>query len=179
MIPHLLIVCRAFLWITFVFSFWGKVRDVPTFTTAIRRFQLLPQAWAKPAALFFLGVEACLILLLSTGAWLEVGFALAFFLLSIFTIALIMALLRKQRTSCHCFGADAHPIGWTDVIRNGGFLLAAFGGWLFSPTASLELGYFLLCALMGIVYGLLWLHVSDIMRLLHTIRQASRPGTVS
>lgn len=174
----LLVFCRAFLWITFTFSFWGKAHDLPAFIAAIRRLQLLPYILAKPAALFFLGVEACLILLLGIGVWLEAAFALAFALLTVFTSALIVALLRRQRTSCNCFGVDDHPIGWTDVIRNGGLLLAAVWGWLAAPMVSKGWVHLLLFALMGIVYGLLWLHLSDIVRLFHNIRQASKLGVV-
>lgn len=174
----LLVFCRAFLWITFAFSFWGKVHDLPAFTATIRRFQLLPYALAKPAALFFLGVEACLILLLGIGAWQRAAFALAFVLLTVFTIALVGALLRRQHTACNCFGADDHPIGWSDVIRNGGLLLVAVLGWLAPRTVGMGESPFLLFVLMGFVYGLLWLHLSDIVRLFHNIRQASKLGVV-
>lgn len=178
MLAHLFVFCRAFLWITFAFSFWGKVQDLPAFTAAIRRFQLLPYVLAKPAALFFLGVEACLILLLGIGVWQRAAFALAFALLTVFTIALVVALLRRQRTSCNCFGADEQPIGWTDVMRNGGLLLVAVLGWVTAPTVNVGWSHLLLFALMGIVYGLLWVHLSDIMRLIRTIREAIRPGTM-
>jgi hypothetical protein len=179
MLPHLLIVCRAFLWITFAYSFWGKVQDLPAFTVAIGRFQLLPPVLAKPAALIFLGVELCLILSLGIGVWLAASFALAFSLLSIFTIALIIVLLRQQPIACHCFGADEQPIGWADVIRNGGLLLVTVLGWVAPLTVGMGESLFWLFALMGMVYGLLWLHLSDMVHLLQTIRQASQPGAVS
>ena len=178
MLPYLFVVCRTFVWVTFAYSSWGKVQDLPAFTIAIRRFELLPYALGKPAALFFIFVEVCLIVLLGTGLWLDTGFALAFSLLSVFNIALITVLLRKQQIACNCFGADELPIGWTDVIRNGGLLLVTVLGWVAPPTVGMDESLFLLFALIGIVYGLLWLHLSDMVRLLHTIHQASRAGAV-
>ena len=176
MLSHWLVVCRAFLWITFAYAFWGKVRSIPTFVTTIHRFALLPDSLARPATYFFLGFEASLILLLGTGIWLRMAFALAFALLLLFTLALIVVLWRRQETACNCFSTDDQPIGLSDIVRNGGLLLVALLGWLASPYVDMGWVQLTLLALIGIVYGLLWIHLSDIVRLFGTIYQTRRLG---
>lgn len=84
-----LVFSRAVLCTAFVLSFSGKVRNVPAFVTTIGRFQLLPHSLNKPAAIVFLTAELLIILSLSSGLFLIVGFAMAVALLLLFTSALI------------------------------------------------------------------------------------------
>jgi peroxiredoxin len=50
----------------------------------------------------------------------------ALVLLSVFTAVIVTALLRGNRTACHCFGQlSTQPIGWSTLFRNGLFIAAA------------------------------------------------------
>ncbi len=47
-------------------------------------------------------------------------------LLACFTTLLVVRLLQGRHPSCACFGAwSSKPIGWSNVVRNAGFLVLA------------------------------------------------------
>jgi len=175
MIAFFLVFNRAFLGTTFALSFFAKARHFASFVATLHAFRLLPTPVVKPAAALILAAELAILLLLGSELLLPVGFTIAFWLLLLFTGALAVVLYRGEAASCNCFGATETPISMTDLVRNGGLLLVTGLGWLAAAsTVSPGWDERLLLALMGIVYGLLWSHLSECGRLLHDIRQASR-----
>ena len=137
MLPYLLTFSRVALGLLFAYAFLAKVRDVAQFAAAVGRFELLPRRWVKTAALLFLAGELAVILLLLTGgSWLPLGFGLAALLLLLFTLALLSALRRNIQTSCSCFGTSDKPLTYYDVWRNAGFIACSLLGWWLVPQVA-------------------------------------------
>ncbi|GIK56294.1 MAG: hypothetical protein BroJett015_19570 [Chloroflexota bacterium] len=104
---YLLAFCRIIIGLLFITSFWRKARDVAGFAQTISRFGLLPQWWSYPLALFFLGAELLVVILIIwDGPLLAPAFGLAALLLALFTTALVAARVRHMQTGCHCFGSS-------------------------------------------------------------------------
>lgn len=116
---YALLFCRIAIALLFALSISGKVRDVAAFRDAISDFRLLPPTWSTAAAWAFLTGELTVVLLMVIGgAGLAVGFLLAAGLLTVFSAALIMVLLRNMRVTCNCFGRTQRRISPYDVGRN-------------------------------------------------------------
>jgi hypothetical protein len=171
MLPYLLTFCRLVIGLTFILSFVAKARDIGQFAETIGRFELLPRHWTKATAGLFLGGEAAVvILLIAGGPLLPLAFALAGLLLLLFTLALLSALQRGIKTSCHCFGAGDKPLTYYDLGRNAGFiLLAAAGLGIAGATGTLPALAFiehLFIFIIAAVFVLLWTNLSEIAALL-------------
>jgi hypothetical protein len=92
--------------------------------------------------------------LLAVGpSWLA-GLA-ALFLLTGFSVAVVITLVRGRSPDCHCFGRlSSSPIGWPTVARNGFFatlavvvMLGGRFGWWFWGLAAITLGLWAVPAL--------------------------------
>jgi hypothetical protein len=100
------------------------------FKHTIQRFQVLPNWLVGPFSWLFVGCELIVVTLIVLGGTsLGLGFAIAVFLLSIFSVALISVLARKIQTSCNCFGSKEKVISPADLGRNVVFIVCALGGW--------------------------------------------------
>ncbi|MDW8326620.1 MAG: MauE/DoxX family redox-associated membrane protein [Anaerolineales bacterium] len=120
---------RLALALVFAASSLGKLRDFPAFERAVRDFRVLPGRLVRPGAYLFLASEIAVVALMLAGAGLLwPGFLLAIVLLSLFSLALVMVLLRGIETACACFGSSRRPVSPADVGRNVGFLACAVVG---------------------------------------------------
>jgi hypothetical protein len=171
-LTYLLTFCRLVIGLAFALSFAGKVRDVGQFTETIRKFDLLPQGWAGPAAVLFLAGEAAVVaLLILGGRLLPLAFGLATLLLLLFTLALLSALRRGIETSCHCFGASDKPLTYYDVGRNAGFIGCGLLGWWLAaqvpvttqPSNWAELA---LLGFFAAVFVIVWTQLGELATLL-------------
>lgn len=152
LLPYLLVFCRLVIGITFAISFLSKMFHFHEFMEAIVGFELVPKRLSKLAAISFSTAEIAVILMLMVGrSVLRIGFALAAFLLIVFCIALLSALIRKIQTSCNCFGPNGKSISPYDVWRNIGFILCAVCGWGIASIARNDRGN-----LSIIEWGLIW-----------------------
>jgi hypothetical protein len=90
-----------------------------------------PAGWSQPLAMLLAVAEIAIAagLLFSATAWVSAMSAIL--LLSIFIIAISLNLYRGYAPDCHCFGQlYSRPLGWSTLIRNLGFgLAAAFIAW--------------------------------------------------
>jgi uncharacterized membrane protein YphA (DoxX/SURF4 family) len=118
--PHLVLVVRVFIGLLFIVSSIDKVADPAAFARSIDNYKMLP-LWLPP-------------ILATILPWLELlcGLAVLFgvmtrgsaFLLSgmlfVFTMAVVIALIRALDISCGCFTQDpaAGKIGWMKVLQN-------------------------------------------------------------
>lgn len=161
--------CRVTTGLVFALSSLSKVRNIPQFKQAILRFQILPPRVSGLAAILFLCGECAVVLLVTVGgSLLFYGFALAIFLLLIFSLALASVLARKLRASCNCFGLSEQPVMPIDIWRNVGFLCCAIGGcgaqgW---PTQAQPFGLieWLLVALVATTFVLIWTQLSSLVQ---------------
>ncbi|MCY7303198.1 MAG: redoxin domain-containing protein [Thermoleophilia bacterium] len=106
----------------------------------------VPARLARPAALVLPLIElatAAALVPSRSGRW---GAVAALGLLSVFSIAVGIALVRGRRPDCHCFGQlHASQAGWRTLIRNLGLMgLAAAIVWVYPTTAAPTTGQALL-----------------------------------
>jgi len=129
-VEFILLAARLLLAVVFLFAGAAKLVDPVGSRKALRDFGL-PPALARPMVLLLplleLAVAAALIptSLAWYGAWGALG------LLTIFLVAVGIAMVRGRKPDCHCFGQlHSAPVGWPTVIRN--VILAACAGGLAS-----------------------------------------------
>lgn len=125
-----LLAARLLLAAVFLLAGATKLVDPVGSRKALRDFGL-PSALARPMVVLLpvleLAVAAALIP--TSLAWYGAWGALA--LLTVFLIAVGIAMVRGRKPNCHCFGQlHSAPVGWPTLIRNG--VLAACAGWLAS-----------------------------------------------
>ncbi|NKQ36648.1 MAG: hypothetical protein HF973_13670 [Chloroflexi bacterium] len=172
--PYLLTFSRLAIIFLFALSGVNKLREFPAFAQAVARFQILPDRWARLAAVSFAAGElAIVIMMLLGGPFLLPGFWLAIILLLAFSIALMSVLMRKLSTSCHYFGAAAKPVTVYSVWRNAGFIACAFVGWfslLVRPAAAtnpnmIEQGFL---GIMAVTFVIVLSYVDEVVALIRT-----------
>ena len=121
-----LLFCQLAIGILFAMSAFGKIKNPRAFSAAIADFQILPSGWVKLASkLFLIGEITVIIFIVVGGSLLTVGFLLSIVLLVVFSVALIIVLIRKVKISCNCFGRKEQPISTYDVVRNISFAVCS------------------------------------------------------
>jgi hypothetical protein len=88
----------------------------------------LPARLAATAAAAVIAVEGSTVVALSTSRTAVVGFGLAVASLVTFTVTAADAIRRGERLRCRCFGADAGPIGGSQLARNCSVIAIAIVG---------------------------------------------------
>jgi peroxiredoxin len=125
-----LLVSRLLLAAVFLLAGAAKLVDPVGSRRALRDFGV-PSALARPMVLLLplLELAVAVALIPARLAWYGARGALA--LLTVFMIAVGIAMIRGRKPDCHCFGQlHSAPAGWPTLIRNG--VLAVFAGWLAS-----------------------------------------------
>lgn len=160
----LLIFCRVVIGVVFAISAYGKAHDLKSFADSIEKFQLLPANLVKMASWVFLVGEVLVGLAMIINA-LTLGFTLAALMLSLFSFALISALLRRLELNCNCFGTLNSQISGFDLIRNAVFILCALYG-LANAGVPLLLRWdeIILVAAAALVFAVVFIHFSEMIR---------------
>lgn len=113
----------------FLISAWGKLADPLAFALAIDQFDLLPEFFVNPVAVFLPWIE----LILALALWFvpslrRDALVLSGLLLLGFTGVLVVGLLQGREIVCGCFGSASGTVSWWEIARNGLFLLLIFLG---------------------------------------------------
>lgn len=167
----LLIFCQSVIALVFALSGIGKAKDVAAFQEAIDDFKLLPQKWSKSVAwLFLIGEFVVVVSMVLVANLLPIGFLLATLLLITFSSALTIALWRKQKIVCNCFGQTEKRISGYDVIRNVIFILCALLGfflsWILnSPSENLDFVSVIWVGLIGAIFVTFITNLNEIVTL--------------
>lgn len=171
-LSYLLAFCRSAIGLTFAIAYVAKAKDVARFAETIRNFDLLPRQLAGIAAVLFLSGEAIVVLLLILGGqFLSLGFALSGLLLTLFTLALLSALVRDIQTSCNCFGTSEKPITYYDVWRNAGFIAFSVLGWWLATQAPMTAKHqtwveLALLSFLATIFVVVWTQLGEVATLL-------------
>lgn len=99
----------------------GKLRNRAAFAEfagSVVSFSGLPASRARRLACVLAAAEPAAAVLVLVPQTALIGLAGAALLLGSFTVALVRAVRRNDRTPCHCFGADTEPVAWRHVVRN-------------------------------------------------------------
>lgn len=137
---ELTLFARVLLGTLFASTAWAKGKDLEKHIIVLREYQLLPPNWLHWFARMEIIAEALAAFLLLVGLLQQAAYTLAIILLSVYSLAIAVNLLRGRREiSCGCGGlAGSHHLSWGLVWRNIG-LLAVCCWLLFHP---LEWGSF-------------------------------------
>ena len=118
---------RLILAIVFVVSAVAKLRDRDGSREAVRGFGVPTALVGVVAGGLPFAELTCAVLLILPDPAATVGAVASLLLLGVFTLAVVVNLLRGNRVDCHCFGSvgDQGEIGWHTVARNVAFMLLA------------------------------------------------------
>jgi len=125
--PLLLIACRMLLGMVFVVAAIPKIANPDSFATAVEAYELMPVAAVNLAALFIPWIELICGLFLISGVYLRAGSAILGALLTLFIVAISVAILRGLNINCGCFGdSGGATVGWNKVLEDIGLLIPAW-----------------------------------------------------
>jgi hypothetical protein len=121
---------RIILGTVFVYASFDKIRYPEPFAQNIIGYDILPLAWTNIAAIWLPWLELVSGVMLILGVWVRSNALIVNFLLIVFIIALISAIVRGLDISCGCFevGDSESQVGWMRVIEDVGLLLLSL--WL-------------------------------------------------
>ncbi|MGD0274819.1 MAG: MauE/DoxX family redox-associated membrane protein [Syntrophales bacterium] len=123
--PALSLVLRLFLGAMFLYAGSVKMIDPAGFAKAVANYQILPGYLASIVAVVLPPTEILVALSLLLGWWIKGGAFLATGLQGIFSVALVLSLIRGLNIDCGCFSTSpgVGTITWTYLIRD--YLLMA------------------------------------------------------
>ncbi|CAL9278676.1 MauE/DoxX family redox-associated membrane protein [Streptomyces sp. SudanB52_2052] len=131
---HVFIASRVLIGMVFAASLTMKLlrkNGWHRFTASVRG--LAPHLPARTTAVAVCAAEASVALLIVPAGTAVYGLAGAVLLLLCFTVALVVALRRRKRVSCGCFGKSATPVSGFTVARNSLLTAGALAGIITRP----------------------------------------------
>jgi uncharacterized membrane protein YphA (DoxX/SURF4 family) len=128
--PILILLIRVALGGIFVISSLDKFADPGAFTISILNYKVVGYTLATLTATILPALELLCGLSLILGTYPRASALLITFMLVVFTILVISALLRGLDISCGCFSQDASAskIGYSKILENIGMII--MGVWL-------------------------------------------------
>ncbi|HEY1486766.1 MAG TPA: MauE/DoxX family redox-associated membrane protein [Micromonosporaceae bacterium] len=167
---------RVALGTVFLVAAAGKARPVTfrAFVASLDAVRPLRRRLGRAAAgavvaVEALIVEALIVVALIVPVAVVAGYLLAVAALSTFTVVAVAAMGRGERLRCRCFGADAGPIGRTQVVRNILLAAAGLGGLAAHVTAGAAPGVntagLVLAVAVGLAAGGIAVHLDDLVYL--------------
>lgn len=125
----------------------SKALNFAWFVKTLGRYHLAPESLRRPIACLTIGAESTCGVMLTVGIATTLASYAAFVLLSMFTIAVVINLIRgRYDLECGCSGfGKGTRIGWILVCRNGGLAcLAVCPAWYVLSPMLVGLGVLLL-----------------------------------
>jgi hypothetical protein len=162
---------RVALGTVFLVAAAGKARPVTfrAFVASLDAVRPLRRRLGRAAAGAVVAVEALIVVALVVPVAVVAGYLLAVAALSTFTVVAVAAMGRGERLRCRCFGADAGPIGRTQVVRNILLAAAGLGGLAAHVTAGAAPGVntagLVLAVAVGLAAGGIAVHLDDLVYL--------------
>jgi uncharacterized membrane protein YphA (DoxX/SURF4 family) len=118
--PHLVLISRVFIGLLFIVSSLDKIVDPSAFARSVANYGLLPSWMPAIIATILPWVELLCGFAVLFGVFVRGSSFLLSAMLTVFTLAVMSALLRGLDISCGCFTQDptAGRIGWMKVVQN-------------------------------------------------------------
>lgn len=112
----------------FLAAFAGKLFHFQRFVLVISKYRLLPVSIIGPFAYFTLASELAIGVCMILGQYIEASAYLAVTLLTVFTLAFTVGIIRgHERSTCGCFGVLGGGTNtWLLILRNVGLGVVAF-----------------------------------------------------
>jgi uncharacterized membrane protein YphA (DoxX/SURF4 family) len=125
--PAAHLILRLGLAAIFLWAGFSKAFDAQGSINSVDAYRLLPTAMVRPVAAALPWIEIALGVFLLLGLFVRVAAVGAGLLTVAFLVALGQAKARGLAIDCGCFGAGGpgQGVGWWDLVRDGGLLVAA------------------------------------------------------
>lgn len=126
MIPEL---ARVGIGIVLAVAALGKWTNLPWFVSVVTKYQAVPKRLAPVTALALAVSETLLAVAMIIGAWQPWPAFATFALLALFTLNVVINILRGRiNLECGCFSDTQQKISWKGVLRNAAFMVLAVIG---------------------------------------------------
>ncbi|MBM4394953.1 MAG: DoxX family membrane protein [Deltaproteobacteria bacterium] len=126
--PWIALAARLYLGAVFIAACLHKIAHPYAFAVDVATYGILPLALVNPTALVLPWVELAAGGMLVIGLRVRAAALLVAGMMVVFMVALGVALARGLDISCGCFassGAEADPISWLTMARDGAWLALA------------------------------------------------------
>ncbi|MFA3781930.1 MauE/DoxX family redox-associated membrane protein [Melioribacteraceae bacterium 4301-Me] len=113
------LIIRIFLSFLFIFSGIEKIKDPNAFAAAITNYHILPNFLINFFAISLPWIETFTGILLLFKFFEKENLCIIFSMLSVFTIAVVVALIRGINIDCGCFGTlNSEKVGVQKIVEN-------------------------------------------------------------
>lgn len=114
--------CRMTIGLVFLIAVLGKIGNLQSFINTVIDFNIFPYKSSKILANVIIGLEILIVLFMFTNNdMLLWGWTISLILLTSFSLAMLIAIIRRKDISCRCFGLSGEKVSFIDIFRN--FLL--------------------------------------------------------
>lgn len=118
-IEYLIAITRIYLALVFILSGLDKISNLSAFATSIENYDLLPIQIINLIAIVIPWIEVITGALLLLGFYIKENSIIIGVLLSVFTLAVLSAVLRNLDIDCGCQGTfDGQKVGILKIIEN-------------------------------------------------------------
>lgn len=129
---------RVYLGGLFIYASMYKISYAAEFAETIASYRLAPFWAVNFSAIFLPWLELVVAILLIVGLRARVATVLIGSLLAVFTVAVLVNLLRDSPIPCGCFSSMEDPISWWTVLRDLAWLAMAVHVFCFDKAFHLE-----------------------------------------
>ena len=130
--------CAMALALVFITAALPKIMHPAGFSLSIYRYQILPHGAVNLLAIYLPWIELFSAGFILWPRYRQAAAMLVFAMLLMFTVAIVVSMLRGIDVACGCFTVDpdAHRLGWQNVFRN--VALLAMATWVFFSSRNTE-----------------------------------------
>jgi uncharacterized membrane protein YphA (DoxX/SURF4 family) len=139
---YLSLALRLHIGMVFTYAGMSKIGDPAAFSETLASYQILPHWSINFVAVFLPWLEIVCGLQLMIGLRTRLASCIAGFLLFLFTIVLVINVVRDAPISCGCFDHVGEEIGWWEVVRDVSWLLLTVQVFFFDRIYLLSRGLF-------------------------------------
>ncbi|MCP5064676.1 MAG: DoxX family membrane protein [Ignavibacteriae bacterium] len=128
-INYTIAIIRLYVALVFILSGLDKINDLSTFSDAIENYKLLPLTLVNIVSIIIPWIEVVAGTMLLLGIFIKENSIIIFSMLSIFTLAIFIALLKGLNIDCGCQGTSlGQQIGIWKLIENIALLIGTYLG---------------------------------------------------
>lgn len=116
--PGIALLVRLYLGGLFIYASLNKIIYPTEFSDNIAAYLLVPFWLVNPLAIFLPWIELVSGVCLVTGIRVRASAAIITILMGVFTIAVVMVLVKEIPIDCGCFQNVGDPVSWKTVVRD-------------------------------------------------------------